>query len=253
MSRHVTRMTIEDAEHYTPEQRAEIIASYPAHEREARTKGIPQLGSGRVFPIAEEAIKVPGFAIPEYWPQIGGLDFGWDHPFGAAGLAWDRDADTVYVTRCYRQRKATTTIHVAALRSWGDWLPWAWPHDGLQHEKTSGEALAVQYESAGLKMLPERSHYLSADGKKISGVEPGINDMLTRMEAGTFKVFDHLGDWFEEFRLYHRKDGKIVKQRDDIMSATRYALMMLRLAIVKPKKINFGKAAFASSGSWMSA
>jgi hypothetical protein len=38
----------------------------------------------------------------------------------------------------------------------------------------------------------------------------------------------HLNDWFEEFRPYHRKDGKVVKEMDDLMSATRYAVMMLR-------------------------
>jgi phage terminase large subunit-like protein len=54
--RHVTTMTIEDAEHYTAEQRKRIIASYPAHEREARVKGIPTLGSGRIFPVTEEGI-----------------------------------------------------------------------------------------------------------------------------------------------------------------------------------------------------
>ena len=46
MSRWVTMMTIDDAEHYTPEQRDEIIAGYPEHEREARARGIPVLGSG---------------------------------------------------------------------------------------------------------------------------------------------------------------------------------------------------------------
>ena len=35
--------------------------------------------------------------------------------------------------------------------------------------------------------------------------------MLDRMETGKFKVFNPLNDWFEEFRLYHRKDGKVVK------------------------------------------
>ena len=50
------------------------------------------------------------------------------------------------------------------------------------------------------------------------------------METGRFKVFEHLNDWFEEFRLYHRKDGKVVKEGDDLMAATRYALMMLRFA-----------------------
>ena len=101
MSRHVTRMTIEDAEHYTPEQRASIIASYPAHEREARAKGIPTLGSGRVFPVSEESIKVAAFSIPGHWAQIGGLDFGYDHPTAGVRIAWDRDADIIYVANSY--------------------------------------------------------------------------------------------------------------------------------------------------------
>jgi hypothetical protein len=37
-------------------------------------------------------------------------------------------------------------------------------------------------------------------------------DMLQRMESGRFKVFKHLNDWWEAFRLYHRKDGKVVKE-----------------------------------------
>jgi hypothetical protein len=36
----------------------------PAHERKARTKGIPVLGSGRVFPIDEDDLKVAAFEIP---------------------------------------------------------------------------------------------------------------------------------------------------------------------------------------------
>ena len=40
-------------------------------------------------------------------------------------------------------------------------------------------------------------------------------------DTGRLKVFAHLADWFEEFRLYHRKDGLIVKERDDLISATR--------------------------------
>ena len=54
--------------------------------------------------------------------------------------------------------------------------------------------------------------------------------MLVRMEGGRFKVFKHLNDWWDEFRLYHRKDGKVHKEGDDLISATRYAVMMLRYA-----------------------
>jgi hypothetical protein len=35
-------------------------------------------------------------------------------------------------------------------------------------------------------------------------------------------------DWLEEYRLYHRKDGLLVKENDDALSASRYALMMRR-------------------------
>ncbi len=58
--------------------------------------------------------------------------------------------------------------------------------------------------------------------------------MLTRMKTGKFKVAAHLNDWWEEFRLYHRKDGAIVKEGDDLMAATRYATVMLRHATTKP-------------------
>lgn len=227
--RRVVSMTIDDAEHYTPEERDRIIASYPAHEREARTKGIPSLGSGRIFPVEESLIACEPFEIPKHWVQIGGLDFGWDHPTAAACLAWDRDADVIYVTKGYRQRQATPVIHAAAVKPWGAWLPWAWPHDG-NNDTAAGENLAAQYRAQGLNMLQERATF--EDGS--NSVEAGLMEMLDRMLTGRWKVFSTVGEFFEEFRLYHRKDGKIVKERDDLLSACRYAMMSKRFARVKP-------------------
>lgn len=231
---HITQMTIEDALHYTPEQRTAIIASYPQHEREARARGIPVMGSGLVFPIEEEYIKVQSFEIPSHWVLLGALDFGWDHPTAAVRLAWDRDNDIIYVTACSRARLNTPVMFSASVKPWGNWLPWAWPHDGLQHDKGSGVQLAQQYKDNGLKMLPEPASF--EDGS--NGVEAGIADMLDRMQTGRLKVFSHLNDWFEEFRLYHRKDGLIVKENDDLISATRYGIMMKRFAIPKMKKVS---------------
>jgi hypothetical protein len=220
-------MTIEDAEHIPPEERARIIAAFPEHEREARARGIPILGSGRVFPVAEETIRVEPFAVPSHWALIAAMDFGWDHPFAAVKLAWDRDADCVYVTNAYRVREQTPIVHAAALKPWGRDLKWVWPHDGLQHDKGSGDTLAAQYRAQGLNMT--RTHATHASGGY--GLEAGIMAMLDRLKTGRLKVFAHLTDWFEEFRLYHRKDGLIVKERDDLLSATRVALMMLRAAV----------------------
>lgn len=218
-------MTIEDAEHIPAEERQKIINDFPAHEREARTKGIPILGSGRIFPISEDDITVDAFKLPEHWVHIGGLDFGWDHPTAGAHIAWDRDADCVYVVNCYKKKEATPIIHAPALKAWGG-FPWAWPHDGLQHDKGSGVQLMAQYKEHGLNILPEKITF--EDGS--NGVEAGLMDMLDRMQTGRLKVFSHLQEWFDEFRLYHRKDGKVVKEFDDLMAATRYALMGLRYA-----------------------
>lgn len=224
--------TWDDVPHLTAEQKQKLWDAIPPHMRDARTKGIPVLGSGRIFPIAEEEIRCKAFPIPPSWPQIVGMDFGYDHPFGAVRCAWDRDNDIWYVVACYRKREATPVLHAAAIKPWGDWIPCAWPHDGLQHDKGSGLALAEQYRSQGLEMLPE--HATHEEGG--NGLEAGVLEMLDRMQTGRFRVFAHHDEWFEEFRLYHREDGRIVKLRDDLLSATRYALMMRRHAIVEPRK-----------------
>lgn len=223
--RGLVRMSIADALHIAPEERQRIEDGYLPHERDARVRGLPMLGSGRVFPVTEESITTPAFALPGHWPRICGIDLGYDHPFAAAWLAWDRDTDKVYVTDTYRERAVTMAIHVAAIRARGDVVV-AWPHDGLQHDRTAGEPMAALYKKMGLQMLPERATF--PDGG--NSVEAGVLDMLDRMQTGRFKVFAHLGDWIEEFRLYHRKEGRLVKERDDLLSATRYALMSLRHA-----------------------
>lgn len=248
MTRHVVRATIDDAVPYvySRAQADAIIAGYPAHERDARAKGIPILGSGRVFPLADDDITCEAFPIPKHWKRIGGLDFGWDHPTAATKLVHDADEDVIYVTSEYKVREQTPLIHSGALKHWGDRLCWAWPHDGLQHDKGSGDQLAEQYRKHGLDMLPEKATF--DDGS--NGVEAGVTEMLERMQTGRWKVFKHLSGWMDEFRLYHRKNGVIVKEFDDLISSSRYAMMMLRFATLDtppPSRVRRNR------GSWMSA
>ena len=90
----------------------------------------------------------------------------------------------------------------------------------------AGFVALARHGMQGLDMLAGHAQF--EDGSV--SVEAGLMDMLDRMKTGRFKVLAHLNDWFEEFRLYHRKDGRVVKEGDDLMAATRYALMMLRHA-----------------------
>lgn len=231
--RKLINATIDDAGHYTEEERQRIIASYPAHERDARAKGIPVLGSGRVFPVDEELIVVDPFPIPKHWPRIIGQDNGWDHPAAGAWLAHDRDTDTIYLYDSFRVRETSVAMQAPLFAAKGKWIPVAWPHDSLQHDKGSGETLAQQFRELGVNMLPERATF--QDGG--NGLEAGIAEMLTRMQTGRWKVFSNQADWLSEFRLLHRKNGIINKVEDDLISASRYGMMMIRYAATEPRSI----------------
>jgi phage terminase large subunit-like protein len=213
--------------HLTPLLKDQLLAVYSPHEREMRSKGIPVFGSGAVFPVhLEEQLKIAPFQIPSHWPRIAGLDFGWDHPTACVWLAWDRDTDTIYLYDIYKQSKATAVIHADAIMTKGRDIPVAWPKDGMQSDKGSGINLAEQYRVQGVNMLQDffRNRPTVADEKGNFSIEAGVQEIYTRMENGTFRVFGHLEDWFKEFRQYYRDEGKIVPKNDDLMSATRYAL-----------------------------
>ncbi len=227
----LTMMTIQDVEHYTQAEKDQIVSSYPEHEREARSKGVPILGSGRVYPVAESQISVTPFVIPKHWPRIKAMDFGvFDHPSACAFCAYDADSDCFYVYNGWKASKKDITEESILINKLHKWVPVAWPHDGLKHDKNTKQTIAELYAENEVNMLPERATF--EDGG--NSVEAGIMEILDRMRTNRFKVFANMEIFFEEFRLYHRKDGKIVKERDDFVDAVRYAIMSKRHAITEP-------------------
>lgn len=231
------RATWDDAPHMTPELREQKLAGVPKHERDMRAKGEPLMGSGLVFSIDPESVMIEPIELLPHWPRINGIDFGWDHPFACSFIAWDRDSDTVYVYDGYKEQRALPPMHAEAIKRRGDWIPVAWPKDGLQTEKGSGRSLAERYRDLG---VPLHHTYFTnppalgeQEGKGSMSVEAGIMEMLEMMETGRFKVFKTVTPFFDELSMYHRKDGKIVPYNDDFISATRYATMFRRHAEVK--------------------
>lgn len=238
------RASWDDAPHMTSERREQKLLDFPEHERDMRSKGEPLVGSGLIFPILEETIKIDPIEIPSHWARINGIDFGWDHPFACAFAAWDRDTDTIYIYDGYREKRALPAIHADAIKQRGAWIPISWPKDGYQHEKGTGKELHESYRSKGLNMF--REHFTNPprlgeeEGKGGVSVEAGIMEMLEMMETGRFKVFSTVTAFWEEKGMYHRKGGKIIPLFDDFMSATRYAVMFRRHAttkiVIQPKQ-----------------
>jgi phage terminase large subunit-like protein len=225
--RAVTTITIDEAPHISPAAKARMIAGYLPHEREARARGVPMLGSGRIFMTPEAGIiEAPIDHIPAYWVKIWGIDIGIGHPFAAVLLLWDKDNDVIHVHHTIRMTDALPIVHAAAMKMIGAEVPVAYPKDADDREHGSGEPVSKLYRAQGLKVLHEHATWPEGG---IS-TEAGIMEWDEREKTGRLKVSAHLSDLLEERRFYHRKDGKIVKLKDDILSAGRVGLMMKRYA-----------------------
>ena len=228
--------TWDDAPHLSNEDKAQLKQSYRAHEVEARTAGVPMLGEGAVFPIGDDSIRVDPFNIPGHFVRLKGCDFGISHPAAGVEIAWDRDFDVIYVVDCYKEADKTAAYHATWFNKANRRIPVAWPHDGMNREKSGGKTLAASYREHGVNMLSKSARYRRVTGETAEKggpqpVEPVIDEIYGRMLTNQFKVFANCHQWFEEKRSYHRKDGKIVDKRDDILKATFYAVMMKRYAI----------------------
>jgi len=230
MRGHLT-MGIKDALHMSEEMQKSLLAKYPRHEWDARMNGVPLLGSGRVFVFDEQAIRWSRADVPVQWSKLGCLDFGISHPFAYVMIAWDRDDDIVYVLKTYRASDATPLIHCTAIRALGGGeVPVAWPHDGAKREAGSGKQLIEQYRLSdtrtyGLRCLPSHAHY----PKGGYSTEAAVLELQQRFEKGAgpggVRIDASLEDLFGELRMYHRKDGLLVKQNDDLISALFKGLM----------------------------
>jgi phage terminase large subunit-like protein len=243
--------------HIPPEQRAEIIASYPEHEREARSRGEPMLGSGKIYTTPESQIieDLDPLSFPGYWRWGYGIDLGVDHPWACALMCHDVDQDVLHLVAEARMQGATISAHVSAMRQieqriFGRQMDFvvAYPHDAGVRDRNSGEAISRMYKNFGLRMMHEHATHANIKGVAATSLEAGLQEINARELHGKFKVSRSCVFYLEERRVYHRKDGEPVKIKDDLLSAGRYGMMMRRH--FKPLDQSAGAAGFTN---WPSA
>jgi hypothetical protein len=184
------------------------------------------LGSGAIYPVLEEDILVDDFAIPAHWPRAYGMDVGWKKTAAIWG-ALDRDTDTLYLYAEHYRGQAEPVIHATAIKAKGDWIPGAIDPASRGRSQTDGKKLLSLYQAEGLELL-------TAD----NAVEAGLYDVWQRLSTGKLKVVKSLQSWRSEYRMYRRDEkGKIVKDKDHLMDATRYLVRSgLKIARVMPIK-----------------
>lgn len=235
-SRGVVYMEWNEAKHLSEEEKKIMWASWPVHERETRAYGKPMQGEGAIFRTPEDAILEDVIApVPLHWQKIWGIDPGIGHPFGAVLLLYDPDADCVHVHHTVRMSDMTPIMHAAAMKPIGVEVPVAWPKDAADRDRGSGEPIIKLYKDQGLRTLPEHAKW--PDGSLSTWA--GITEWDQREQTNRLKVNRQLTEFLTERRGYHIKRNKagapeIVKIRDDLLSACRIGIMMLRFAKAVP-------------------
>ena len=224
MSKVVVQGTWDDVPHLSEKQKKDMMAALPPHQRDARSKGVPSLGAGAIYPVPEGDFTCKPFAIPAYWPRAFGLDVGWNRT-AAPWSAWDRESNVVYIYAEYYRGEAEPSVHAAAIRAKGEWIPGVIDPAARGRNTIDGKKLLDMYRDLGLQLQP-------AD----NSVDSGIQAVWERLSTGGLKVFTSCENWLTEYRLYRRNEkGQVVKENDHLMDATRYLIMSgLSLACVKP-------------------
>lgn len=216
----------DDVPHLDEDAKRELLSSIPAHQRDARARGVPMLGAGAIYQVPEERFVCDPFAIPAWWPKAYGMDVGWNRTAAVWG-AWDRESDTVYLWSEHYVGQAPPQVHADAIKARGAWIQGAIDPASAGSGQVDGRKLMDEYRRLDLQLHPA-----------ANAVEAGILAVQRRLESGRLKVFRTLGNWLGEYRLYRRdENGKVVKEMDHLMDATKYLIMTgMAMASVAPSE-----------------
>lgn len=213
----------DDAPHLSEIAKRDLLESTPPYLRDARSKGIPSLGSGAIYPIPESEIAVAYFPIPVWWPRCYGLDVGWNRT-AALWAAWDPSTGICYLYAEHYRGIAEPAVHAEAIKARGDWMSGICDPAAHGSSQRDGEKLFDLYRQLGL-------HLSMAD----NAVDAGLYDTWAALSTGRLKIMSHLLNFFNEYRLYRRdENGRIVKKHDHLMDVMRYLVRSGRAVAKQP-------------------
>ena len=213
----------DDAPHLDEKTKHDLLEATPPFLRDARSKGVPSLGAGAIYPIPESEIAVSYFDIPVYWPRCYGLDVGWNRT-AALWIAYDPASGIGYLYAEHYRGLAEPAVHAEAIKARGQWMSGVCDPAARGSSQEDGQKLFDLYRQLGLNLS-------MADNAR----DAGIYDTWSALSTGRIKVMSHLLNFFNEYRLYRRdENGRIVKKHDHLMDVMRYLVRSGRSVAKQP-------------------
>lgn len=230
-----------DQYHLSKEAQRAALDGMDENERLARTEGKIITGYGTVVMGNRYDLECEPFQIPDHWPQIAAVDFGFNHPQGYARIAIDPDTGIIYLIDVYKMKGKLPAYHAEAIKSRGEWVPVSWPHDGLKGDR-DGIPLWKAYLGYGCRMLSMSARFDNKRGGS-QGNENQFTMINEKIAAGQFRVFETAGEVFfdEVSKITRDETGKILDKNDDVVKAVIYAVMMMRFATSRAESMGGGR------------
>ncbi len=225
MAKAYVSVDLYEVPHLTRERIDETLKGIPPWQRTLRLTGIPEFGTGAIYPIPEADITVTPFDLPPTWLRVYGFDVGWKVNAAIFG-ALDPATDTLYIyDEVYTGRTEPTNI-ANAIKARGVWLPGVIDPASAGSGQRDGKKLIEEYRSMGLDLEP-------ADNAVVTG----LTKVWERLSQQRLKIFTSCQKLLGEYRLYRRDErGRIVDSPDHALDALRYLVMTgLARAKVEPK------------------
>ncbi|MEM9049876.1 MAG: hypothetical protein AAGC92_14285 [Pseudomonadota bacterium] len=228
-SKYLVTATWDDAPHLDEVTKAEMMAAYPPHMRDARTKGVPSLGAGAIYPVPIESVEREPQPIPDWWPRAYALDVGWNCTAALWG-AWDPTNGALFLYSEYKAGEVEPSVHAAAIRARGEWIPGLIDSAARGRNQSDGEQLTALYRDLGLRLTETR--------KGPGSVEAGLYACWQKLSEKRLLHSNLLRATRAEYRVYRRDEkGRVVKEDDHLMDCMRYLETEGRnIAIVRPVK-----------------
>ncbi|EMC1489671.1 terminase family protein [Salmonella enterica] len=226
----------DDCPHFTPEMIETELAKYPKWQHEMRRRGIPVLGTGAVFDIDDDSLKLMEVSPGADWDCLAACDFGETVDASVIAVAVrNPHTDQYYLIDTFYFDKDRSPGNMAnQLLAKYPGITVIRPHD---HPALANQlrTFGVDVQQAPFRNPPAaslRAFKSSQETGSAIDIEVGLDEMRLMMSEGRLKILTRCKEWFKEKAEYfydiNKNTGKVKKKgADHAIDASRYAFMSL--------------------------